>query len=729
MSNCQPTLCLSFSLLLLLLLGSKPVNSQQPQANISLGSSLAAGASQDYWLSPSGEFAFGFQQVTGGARGNSFLLAIWFNRIPQRTVVWSANRNELVPGGSTIKLNEDGNLILADPSGRPVWNPNSVGSGVSYGALLDTGNFVLADRNATVLWESFDQPTDTILPMQTLLRGTELIAKYSSTNYSNGRFKLDFQTNGNLEFETTHYPQMRSNYPYYESATVTADNLSYNRSGSLFIASTNGTILGNVFDNRESINDFYQRVTIDHDGVVRQYVHPKRNNMSRWPMEWTVSDSQPPNICTGIKGFIGNGACGFNSYCQMESGRFPRCSCPQGYVFMDPMDHSSGCVRNFAPQDCAVKEGQDDDGDQFDFVEMVNTDFPNGDYQFLNSVSEDMCREACLSDCLCDAVLFRDGQCYKKRMPMSNGNVDPTNGGKTLFKVRRQDSTSITNKKDHSHLNTNVGWFLLGVAVKVLEKMHEMEGHDVREFTTEVTIIGETNHKNLARLVGFCNEGQHRLLVYEFMSNGSLADLLFRREVRPNWYTRTQIAYSIARGLAYLHEECITQIIHCDIKPQNILLDGSMTAKISDFGISKLMKANQTRTTTAIRGTKGYLAPEWFRNVPVTAKVDVHSFGILLLELVCCRKNFMMEVEKEEEMVLVDWAYDCYCKRKLHKLVEEDEEAMEDMRRVERFVKVGIWCIQEDPSLRPGMKKVVHMLEGALLVSKPPDPSSFISSI
>ncbi|CAI0450288.1 unnamed protein product [Linum tenue] len=447
----------------------------------------------------------------------------------------------------------------------------------------------------------------------------------------------------------------------------------------------------------------------------------------------------------------------------MESGMFPRCNCPQGYVFMDPTDHSSGCVRNFAPQDCVVKDGNDDDGDQFDFVEMVNTDFPNGDYQFLNSVSEDMCREACLSDCLCDAVLFRDGQCYKKRMPMSNGNVDPANGGKTLFKVRRQDSTSITNKKDHSHLNTNLRRFtyremetttggfkqVLGsgssgvvykgvigdhsskklVAVKVLEKMHEMEGHDVREFTTEVTIIGETNHKNLARLVGFCDEGQHRLLVYEFMSNGSLADLLFRREVRPNWYTRTQIAYSIARGLAYLHEECITQIIHCDIKPQNILLDDSMTAKISDFGISKLMKANQTRTTTAIRGTKGYLAPEWFRNVPVTAKVDVHSFGILLLELVCCRKNFMMEVEKEEEMVLVDWAYDCYCQRKLHKLVEEDKEAMEDMKRVERFVKVGIWCIQEDPSLRPGMKKVVHMLEGAVLVSKPPDPSSFISSI
>uniref|UniRef100_A0A6N2KCQ7 Protein kinase domain-containing protein n=1 Tax=Salix viminalis TaxID=40686 RepID=A0A6N2KCQ7_SALVM len=111
------------------------------------------------------------------------------------------------------------------------------------------------------------------------------------------------------------------------------------------------------------------------------------------------------------------------------------------------------------------------------------------------------------------------------------------------------------------------------------------------------------------------------------------------------------------------------------------------------------------------RGTKGYVAPEWFKNLPVTTKVDTYSFGILLLELVCY------------------WACDCFREGKLNLLVEEDEEAMEDMKRVERFVMVAIWCIQEDPSLRPAMKKVVQMLEGGVQVSVPPDPSSFISSI
>uniref|UniRef100_A0A6N2KKL3 non-specific serine/threonine protein kinase n=1 Tax=Salix viminalis TaxID=40686 RepID=A0A6N2KKL3_SALVM len=246
------------------------------------------------------------------------------------------------------------------------------------------------------------------------------------------------------------------------------------------------------------------------------------------------------------------------------------------------------------------------------------------------------------------------------------------------------------------------------IAVKRLEKM---AGEGETEFKTEVTVIGRTNHKNLVQLVGFCNEGQHRLLVYEYMSGGSLSNYIFG-DSRPNWHRRLQIAFGVARGLLYLHEECSSQIIHCDIKPQNILLDESFNARISDFGLAKLLKTEQSKTITVIRGTKGYVAPEWFKNLPVTAKVDTYSFGILLLELVCCRKNFEINAREEHQIVLADWACDCFKEGKLNLLVEEDEEAMEDMKRVERFVMVAIWCIQEDPSLRPAMKKVVQMLEG-----------------
>ncbi|KAL6203745.1 hypothetical protein ACLB2K_027444 [Fragaria x ananassa] len=213
-------------------------------------------------------------------------------------------------------------------------------------------------------------------------------------------------------------------------------------------------------------------------------------------------------------------------------------------------------------------------------------------------------------------------------------------------------------------------------------------------------------------------------LVYEYMSNGSLASFLFGK-TRPNWYQRKQIALGTARGLLYLHEEWTSQIIHCDIKPQNILLDDSFTARIADFGVAKLLKCEQSRTTTRIRGTKGYVAPEWFKSLPVTVKVDVYSYGIVLLEIVCCRKNYEAEEEVEDQIILVDWAYDCYKLKKLHLLLQnvDNDQAMDGIEKLEKYLMIAFWCIQEDPSVRPTMKTVTQMLEGTVEVSESPNPS------
>ncbi|KAJ0976567.1 hypothetical protein J5N97_012041 [Dioscorea zingiberensis] len=254
------------------------------------------------------------------------------------------------------------------------------------------------------------------------------------------------------------------------------------------------------------------------------------------------------------------------------------------------------------------------------------------------------------------------------------------------------------------------------VAVKRLERV--VEDGD-REFQTEMKVIGRTHHRNLVKLLGYCNEGSNRLLVYEFMTNGSLADLIFKADQdRPHWKERLRIALDVARGISYLHEDCETHIIHCDIKPQNILMDDHWTAKISDFGVSKLLMPTQTRTFTGVRGTRGYLAPEWYNNVPITVKTDVYSFGIVLLEILCCRKSMELEADKDE-VILSEWVNSCYLAGELEKLTLDEDVNMVEF---EKAVKVGLWCIQIDPALRPSMKNVIIMLEGCGEISSPLRP-------
>ncbi|XP_031278399.1 G-type lectin S-receptor-like serine/threonine-protein kinase LECRK3 [Pistacia vera] len=185
------------------------------------------------------------------------------------------------------------------------------------------------------------------------------------------------------------------------------------------------------------------------------------------------------------------------------------------------------------------------------------------------------------------------------------------------------------------------------------------------------------------------------------------------------------IARNIAKGLIYLHEDCETRIIHCDVKPQNILMNEYNCAKISDFGLAKLLKPDQTRSFTRIRGTRGYVAPEWQRKLPVTVKADVYSFGIVLLNITCCRRSVDWTLS-EEEAILEEWVYHCFQAGQLGEVVRDEDV---DKLQLERTVKVGLWCIQYEPSLRPSMKKVLLMLEDIVDIPLPSNPTSSLSAI
>ncbi|KAG8634584.1 G-type lectin S-receptor-like serine/threonine-protein kinase SD2-5 [Manihot esculenta] len=247
------------------------------------------------------------------------------------------------------------------------------------------------------------------------------------------------------------------------------------------------------------------------------------------------------------------------------------------------------------------------------------------------------------------------------------------------------------------------------IAVKRLDSL----GQGKKEFMAEVKTIGSIHHNNLVRLIGFCAEKLHRLLVYEFMCNGSLDKWIFHKEpLRPplDWQTRRTIVLDIAKGLAYLHEDCRQRIVHLDIKPQNILLDADLHAKISDFGLSKLIDRDQSQVVTTMRGTPGYLAPEWFSSV-ITEKADVYSFGIVVMEVVCGRKN-LDRSQPEEFMHLLPIVMKKDEKDQLVDVVDRSEDMQLHKSEALKMMKVAIWRLQSNYTSRPSMSIVVKVLEG-----------------
>ncbi|KAL8093235.1 hypothetical protein AgCh_035213 [Apium graveolens] len=766
----------------------------QRNSTLSLGSSLTAADNDISWYSPSGDFAFGFQNVN-----DQFLLSIWYDKIPDKTVVWFVNDGTAVSSGSKVQLTADRGLVLGDFQGTELWSSEPFSGTVSSVVFNDTGNFMIFGSNSTLLWDSFSNPTDTLLPTQTMELGGTLFSRHTETNFTKGRFQLRFLNNGNLVLNARNILTNNAYASYYtkntfDDAISQGYQVRFTTTGYVNIVRRNGTIVELTTNRAISSTGYYHRVTLNFDGVLVQYYHPKAfTGTSVWTAVWQI----PDNICNNVE-VPGSGACGFNSVCSLDDSRRPDCRCPESYSLLDPNDKHGSCKPNFT-QSC---DDYSCNEDLYDILELTDTDWPLSDYEELKPISVLECRRQCLVDCFCAVAVYRGETCWKKKVPLANGRKDRSLNGKAFLKIRKGDprrsnpsAGDIPNyqeKKDTSSLFL-VGCVLLGSSVFVnliliavacfgflyrkrttnfqpasssvetnvhrftsselveatngfeeelgrgsfgivykgkihmastvivaVKKIDRLLQDGAKEFQTEVNVIAQTHHKNLVRLVGYCKEGEHRLLVYEYMVNGTLAELIFG-SVKPSWTVRNHIALGIAKGLAYLHEECSTSIIHCDIKPQNILLDGYYNARISDFGLAKLMMLDQSRTNTGIKGTKGYVAPEWFRNTPITVKFDVYSFGVLLLETICCRRS-VEDPEFGDKAILTDWVWDCFQEGRIVDLVKSDEDILSEWGKVEIFVKVGLWCVEEDPSLRPTMRQ---MLEGVVNVSDPPCPSPF----
>jgi hypothetical protein len=273
----------------------------------------------------------------------------------------------------------------------------------------------------------------------------------------------------------------------------------------------------------------------------------------------------------------------------------------------------------------------------------------------------------------------------------------------------------------------------LAVAVKVLHG--GLDQRSGEQFMAEVGTIGRTHHINLVRLLGFCFDDAVLALVYECMDNGALDSYLFNPSRAVGLPSRRDIAVGIARGLRYLHEECQRKIIHYDIKAGNVLLDGSLTPKVADFGLARLVNRADTHVSmSCVRGTPGYTAPEMWMQSGITEKCDVYSFGMLLLEIVGRRRNFdeaaldvgqqwfpMVAWTKYEKGELMELAMSCL--GDVSGVDTADELQMQLCRELaERMCKVAFWCVQQQPEARPPMGVVVKMLEGEMDIAPPPNP-------
>ncbi|CAL2265952.1 unnamed protein product [Prunus armeniaca] len=398
----------------LLALAFVAAEAQQMQSNISQGSSLTP-TTNSTWLSRSGLYAFGFYR-----QGNGYAVGIFLAGIPQKTVVWTANRDDPpVSNNATLLFTGDG---LALPTAEGQNYLVSPSGSASYASMLDSGNFVLYNSGREIVWQSFDHPTDTLLPGQRLLSGNELFSAKSEADHSTGIFRLKMQNDGNLVQYHVDTPDT-SAYAYYSSLTDGAGEnvtLYFGADGHLYLLNRNGTNIQNITEGGLPTDEGkLYLMRIDVDGIFRLYSHDLKKN-AIWSVEWESSKDK----C------VPKGLCGFNSYCVLIDLE-PDCRCLPRFESVNPGNQTSGCERNFVADACKNRN----ENFTYTMEKLENTTWEDSSYMSLRLSDEDDCIQGCLEDCNCEAVFFDGTKCRKQRLPLRYGRRDNGTSDRALIKV------------------------------------------------------------------------------------------------------------------------------------------------------------------------------------------------------------------------------------------------------------------------------------------------------
>ncbi|CAN6702114.1 unnamed protein product [Malus baccata var. baccata] len=643
-------------------------------------------------VSAGGMFELGFFKL---GQLSNYYIGIWYSKqvVSEMTVVWVANREIPISDRfSSVLSILDGNLVLLNESKTPVWstNLNSTTSSASVQAvLLDSGNLVLiagsSNNTSAPLWQSFDHPTHTWLPggklgFNKITNHTQILTSWKSLEdpapglYS---FKLAPDESNSLILlwnRSKHY--------------VMNENESY------FTYSPNNPKI--VFGGLMSASGQIQLLRME--------------NSKQWNLFW----SQPRQCAVYA-------SCGAFSSCKPTS--FNYCKCLKGFVPNRQSDwdlqiYSGGCSRRTSVK-CGNATG---DG----FLKANSESLPdNRQYEGVIKPSLLIAIVSTITGLI--VVVFG---CFlwkkttgKKREHKKNYKDDaelPIFGLRAIAAAK--NNFAEANKLGEGGFGPVYKGILAENQEVAIKRLSKKSGQGHEEFMNELKLIAKLQHTNLVRLLGCCLEDEEMILVYEYMPNRSLDKLLFdaSEKIELNWGRRFRIIEGIAQGVLYIHKYSRLKIIHRDLKASNILLDGDLNPKISDFGMARIFGINQTEANTnRVVGTYGYMSPEYARYGHFSEKLDVFSFGVLLLEIVSGKKNAAF-YRFEHSPTLAGWAWELWKDRRGMEVIDESIRETCRLDEALKCIHVGFLCVQEAPADRPTMSLVIHMLEGNESTSLPP---------
>ncbi|MQM03723.1 hypothetical protein Taro_036504 [Colocasia esculenta] len=689
--------------------------------------------------SSGGTFALGFFSPSNSS-GNSYV-GIWYNSIPEKAVVWVANREAPLTGPSgLLAIMADGNLAVLDSRGRILWSTNLTGipAGPTSAVLLDSGNLVLRDGRQSDLWQSFDYPTDTYLPGQQLrldfgtCKARNLVSWRDAQDPSPGKFSFGFDAKSPQQVVIKEGSRIRMRgWPWNAQQ--------FNR--------------GNLISQYVAVDQHGIRATYNTTGALElsRYVLDPSGDLVflSWDSRasnWSLVVSMPRNPCEFYE------PCGAFAYCEF-AGASPLCKCLEGF---EPKhgkswatgDFSGGCARILPP----AFDGRDA------FLRAEAMKFPDN-FAIRWNITDEQCRTECLGSWRCMAYAsarLTGGRSVGSRCLVWSGDlidlVRLVNEGQDLYVrvaasdlVRKHQANSkgtvfdemklsetLRSESDISELSlldfntiafaTNnfaienklgQGGFgpvykgkLLHAHDVAIKRLSKCSGQGIEEFTNEVKLIAKLQHTNLVRLLAWCSHEEEKMLVYEYMPNGSLDKIIFdkNRSVELDWGRRLRIIEGIANGLLYLHQYSRLKVIHRDLKTSNILLDADMNPKISDFGLARIFGGNQTEANTD-------RVVEYAMDGLFSDKSDVFSFGVMVLEIITGKKTTGF-YQYKESLNLLGYVWQLWKEGRGLEVVDPSAGGItsSEAEVIAKCIQVGLLCVQEDAADRPCMSSVVFML-------------------